>query len=37
MEVPSFTDIEAEFTERVHRMVWCNVATIDTLDRPRLL
>jgi len=21
--------------ERVHRMVWCNVATIDTLNRPR--
>lgn len=35
MEVSSFTDIEAEFTERIHRMVWCNVATIDTLNRPR--
>jgi len=35
MEVSSFTEIEAEFTERVQRIVWCNVATIDTLDRPR--
>lgn len=35
MEVSSFAEIEAEFTERVQRMVWCNVATIDRLDRPR--
>jgi general stress protein 26 len=35
MEVSSFSEIEAEFIERVHRMVWCNVATVDRLDRPR--
>ena len=35
MEVSSFAEIETEFIERVHHMVWCNVATIDTLDRPR--
>ena len=35
MEVSSFSEIEAEFIERIHRMVWCNVATIDTLNRPR--
>ena len=35
MEVSSFAEIETEFIERVNHMVWCNVATIDTLDRPR--
>ena len=35
MEVSSFAEIETEFIERVHHMVWCNVATIDTLNRPR--
>ena len=35
MEVASFTEIEAEFIERVHRMVWCNVATVDRQGRPR--
>lgn len=33
--VSSFSEIEQEFTERVHRMVWCSVATLDTNDRPR--
>jgi general stress protein 26 len=35
MEVESFAEIEQEFIERVHRMVWCNVATIDTNNHPR--
>ena len=33
--VTSFADIEKEFIERVHSIVWCSVATIDTRDRPR--
>lgn len=35
MDVSAFAEIEDEFLERVRRMVWCNVATIDTRDRPR--
>lgn len=35
MEVSNFADIEAEFLERVNRVVWCNVATIDGQNRPR--
>jgi general stress protein 26 len=35
MQVTSFTEIEPEFLERVQRMVWCNVATIDRQGRPR--
>lgn len=35
MIVSSFTEIEREFIERVHRMVWCSVATLDTRDRLR--
>jgi general stress protein 26 len=35
VDVSSFTEIEAEFLERVHGMVWCNVATVDRLNRPR--
>jgi general stress protein 26 len=31
----NFSDIEAEFIQRVHTMVWCNVATIDSQQRPR--
>ena len=34
MQVQSYSDIEARFIEQVHRIVWCNVATIDTKDRP---
>jgi general stress protein 26 len=29
-----FAEIEPEFRERVDRMVWCAVATIDTKGRP---
>jgi uncharacterized pyridoxamine 5'-phosphate oxidase family protein len=35
MEVASFADIEDEFLRRVHRMVWCNAATVDAKGRPR--
>lgn len=35
MEVSSFAEMAAEFMERVQRVVWCNVATIDTRNRPR--
>lgn len=35
MEVKNFAEIEAEFIERVHSIVWCNVATIDSQNRPR--
>lgn len=33
--VSSFTEIEQEFIERVHSVVWCNVATLDTQNRVR--
>ncbi|MEO8973233.1 MAG: pyridoxamine 5'-phosphate oxidase family protein [Ktedonobacteraceae bacterium] len=35
MEVSSISDIEKAFLERVQRIVWCNVATVDTNNRPR--
>lgn len=35
MDVRSFSEIEAEFLERVYRMIWCNVATVDGRGRPR--
>lgn len=35
MEIASFAEIEADFVERVHRLVWCNVATLDTRNRIR--
>jgi hypothetical protein len=35
MHVTHFSEIEAEFIERVHQMVWCSVATIDSQQRPR--
>ncbi len=31
--VASFGDVESDFFDRAHRMVWCNVATVDTRDR----
>ena len=33
--VASFAEIEEEFVGRVHDKVWCSVATVDTLNRPR--
>ncbi len=35
MQVTNFADIEAEFNERIKTIVWCNVATIDSHNRPR--
>jgi general stress protein 26 len=35
MQVTNFSEIEAEFIERVHKMVWCSVATVDSKGRPR--
>ncbi len=35
MKVAAFSEIEKDFIERVHGMVWCNFATIDTQNRPR--
>ena len=35
MDVASFSDIEKEFMDRVARIVWCTVTTVDTQDRPR--
>src|SRR5439155_21939058 len=35
MDVQSFAEIEADFLEGVHRVVWCNVATIDRHGRVR--
>ena len=33
--VASFAEIEADFIERAHSAVWCNVATLDARNRPR--
>lgn len=35
MEVLHFSEIEDEFIRRVHTMVWCSAATIDSRGRPR--
>jgi general stress protein 26 len=35
MDVSSFADIEEEFMNRVKRIVWCTVTTVDTKGRPR--
>jgi general stress protein 26 len=35
MEVKDFSEIGEEFDRRVRRMVWCNVATVDSQQRPR--
>jgi general stress protein 26 len=34
-DVERFAEIEAEFIDRVHRIVWCNMATVDGQGRPR--
>jgi general stress protein 26 len=33
--VETFAEIEPEFIERAHRVVWCNMATTDTQGRIR--
>ena len=35
MDVATFAELEAAFTERVQRIVWCSVATVDRARRPR--
>lgn len=35
MEVSSFSEIEEEFQERVKKIVWCTVTSIDRKNRPR--
>ena len=35
MDVASFADIADEFHNRVARIVWCSVATVDRKNRPR--
>ena len=35
MRVASFSEIEDEFIERVHKTVWCSAATQDTKNRLR--
>jgi hypothetical protein len=35
VEIKNFAEIEDEFIQRVHTMVWCNVATVDSKGRPR--
>ena len=35
MRVESFAEIEPEFIERAHRMVWCDMATVGSDGRPR--
>lgn len=35
MRVNNFSDIEKDFMTRVHQMIWCNVATVDSHNRPR--
>lgn len=35
MDVASFAEIEKEFHDRVARIVWCSMATVDRQGRPR--
>jgi general stress protein 26 len=35
MDVESFSDIETELMERISRIVWCTVTTVDRKGRPR--
>lgn len=35
MEVGTFAEIEPEFIQRVNKIIWCNLATIDRQGRPR--
>jgi hypothetical protein len=35
MEVNTFAELEQEFMDRVNRVVWCSLATIDRQNRPR--
>jgi hypothetical protein len=35
MRLSSFAEIESEFIERAHRVVWCDMATVGADGRPR--
>lgn len=35
MQVETFADIQPEFEERAHRMVWCDMATVGLDGRPK--
>lgn len=35
MEVSAFTDLQAEFIERIQKAVYCSMATVDRRGRPR--
>lgn len=35
MQLKNFSEIETDFIQRVHTMVWCNAATVDSQGRPR--
>ena len=35
MDVATFAEIETEFAARTHRIVWCVMATVNRVDRPR--
>src|SRR5262245_32825165 len=35
VRVHSFSEIEKDFIERVHKIVWCSFATLDTKNRLR--
>src|SRR5512138_2123752 len=35
MEVSSFAELEQEFMDRVSRVVWCSLATVDRQNHPR--
>ena len=35
MNVSAFSEIEEDYLARVHSMVWCSMATVDTRNRPR--
>jgi hypothetical protein len=37
LKIDSFAEIEPEFIERTHAVVWCNSATVDTHGRTRVL
>jgi general stress protein 26 len=35
MDVAAFSEIQDEFNERIERIVWCTVTTVDRKGRPR--
>ncbi len=35
IKISTLSEIEQEFTERTRKVIWCNVATVDSQGRPR--